>query len=107
MGRPKRFKSVNPLNHGVDPHGSFLSFLVKDPIKNLDPWRDSRKKPSNLDTEYPYMKERVPVGTTKYSFMTGKLQQNGNLNRDNISVKYLPKNKTDCISYDPPTSDRP
>jgi len=104
---PKRFKSINPDNYGVDPHGAYTSFLVKDPITNLDPWRDSRTKPANLDLAYPYMKERVPVGTTTYSFTTGKQMQNGKLNRENISIKYLPKNKTDCISCDPPTSDRP
>ena len=72
LGRPKRFKSVNPDNYGVDPHGAFLSFMVKDPVTNLDPWRDSRKKPANLDTAYPYMKERVPTGCTTYTFKTGK-----------------------------------
>lgn len=53
------------------------------------------------------MKERVPVGTTTYSFVNGKLNQDGKLNRENIKVKYMPKNRTDSISYDPPTSDRP
>ena len=53
------------------------------------------------------MKGRVPVGTKTFIYETSKLGQNGKLDRTNIISKELPINKTDHISYDPPTATRP
>jgi hypothetical protein len=53
------------------------------------------------------MKNKIPYGTTTHTFMTGKLDKGWKLDRTNIERKELPKNKTDHVSYDPPTSTRP
>ena len=53
------------------------------------------------------MKGRVPVGTRTFIYETGKLDKEGKLDRSNIVTKELPINKTDHISYDPPTATRP
>jgi hypothetical protein len=53
------------------------------------------------------MENKVPTGTTTHTFLTGKLGKDGKLNREKIEAKELPRNKTDHVSYDPPTSTRP
>ena len=53
------------------------------------------------------MKNRVPYGTTTHIYKTGKLDTHGKLDRANIETKELPRNKTDHVSYDPPTATRP
>ena len=53
------------------------------------------------------MKNRVPTGTTTHIFKTGKLGADGKLDRSKIETKELPRNKTDHVSYEPPTSTRP
>ena len=57
---------------GVDPLGAFDAFMSKDPIKNMDVRRDERP-PVNVETEYGFMKGKVPSGTETYTFRTGKL----------------------------------
>ena len=37
-----RFTKPLCANTGIDPTGSFKHFLAKDPIKNLDVYRDRR-----------------------------------------------------------------
>ena len=49
----------------------------------------------------------MPYGTTTHIYKTGKLNGDFQLDRTNIEVKELPRNKTDHVSYDPPTSTRP
>jgi len=53
------------------------------------------------------MQGRIPVGTKTYTFETGKLAKDGKLDRTNITSKEMPINKTDHLSYNPPTSVRP
>ena len=53
------------------------------------------------------MKDRVPARTQTYTFKTGKLKQNGELKRENITIKENPRNKTDNISYNPPSAAHP
>lgn len=48
------------------------------------------------------MKNRIPIGTQTYIFRTNKLDNEWKLDRKNIEVKELPKNRTDHISYNPP-----
>ena len=69
--------------------------------------RRDDKPPVDIEKDYSFMKNRVPYGTTTHIFKTGKLGPDGNLNRANIEVKELPRNKTDHVSYDPPTATRP
>lgn len=61
----------------------------------------------SIEKDFSFMKGRVPVGTKTFIYETGKLGQNGKLDRTNILQKDLPINKTDHISYDPPTATRP
>lgn len=49
----------------------------------------------------------MPARTQTYTFKTGKLKQNGELNRENITIKENPRNKTDNISYNPPSASHP
>lgn len=88
------------------PLGSFYSFMKKDAIRNIDVRRDE-KPPVSFEKDFSFMKGRVPVGTKTFIYETGKLGQNGKLDRSNITAKELPINKTDHISYDPPTATRP
>ena len=53
------------------------------------------------------MENKVPTGTTTFTYLTNKLGKDGRLNRETIVTKELPRNKTDHVSYDPPTSTRP
>jgi len=80
--------------------------MKKDPITNIDVRRDHKPK-VDLKTEFPYMQNKVPSGTTTHIFKTGKLGPDGKLNRDNITVKENPKNPTDHLSYEPPKATRP
>ena len=91
---------------GVNPLGAFASFMSKDPIKNMDVRRDERP-PVNVETEFGFMKGKVPSGTQTYTFRNGKLTQDGRLNRENIETREPPRNKTDNVSYDPPQNNRP
>ena len=104
--RPERFKPSTEAHSGVDPLGSFGCFLKKDPIKNIDVRRDD-KPAVDIEKDYSFMKNRVPYGTTTHIFKTGKLGSDGRLDRTNIEMKELPRNKTDHVSYDPPTATRP
>lgn len=89
----------------MNPLGSFQSFLVKDAIRNIDIRRDEKPKVS-IEKDFGFMKGRVPVGTKTFTYETGKLKD-GKLDRANITQKETPINKTDHISYDPPTATRP
>ena len=91
---------------GVAPLGSFHSFMKKDAIRNIDVRRDE-KPPVTFEKDFSFMKGRVPVGTKTYIYETGKYGQDAKLDRTNIVAKELPINKTDHISYDPPTATRP
>ena len=91
---------------GTDPQGSYLCFLKKDPIRNIDVVRDD-KPLANTYVDYGFMKNKVPSGTGTHIFQTGKLNRSGRLDRTGISTKELPRNKTDHVSYEPPTSNRP
>ena len=50
---------------------------------------------------------KVPVGTATHTFMSGKLAADGKLDRTFIEYKEPPRNKTDHVSYDPPSDTRP
>ena len=62
---------------------------------------------ANTYVDYGFMKNKVPSGTGTHIFQTGKLNRSGRLDRTGISTKELPRNKTDHVSYEPPTSNRP
>ena len=91
---------------GRNPEGPFAAFTKKDATKNLDVRKDERP-PVVIERDYPFMKNRMPYGTTTHIYKTGKLDPDYKLDRTNIEVKELPRNKTDHVSYDPPTSTRP
>jgi len=40
--RPERFKPSTVVHSGVNPLGSFASFMSKDAIKNIDVRRDDK-----------------------------------------------------------------
>lgn len=103
---PNRFKATMQANSGVDPLGAFGQFMAHDPIKNIDIKRDETV-PADIKNDFPWMKDRVPARTQTYTFKTGKLRQNGDLNRDKITIKENPRNKTDNISYNPPSAAHP
>jgi hypothetical protein len=80
--------------------------MKHDAIRNIDVRRDE-KPPVSIEKDFSFMKGRVPVGTKTFIYETGKLGKDGKLDRANIFTKDLPINKTDHISYDPPTATRP
>lgn len=80
-------------------------FIKKDPIRNIDVYRDSRPPPpdiSNLSTKWA-------IGTKNYIAKTEKVTGDGRLDRTNIESKpFWVKNPTDNISFEPPpASERP
>jgi hypothetical protein len=85
--------------------GAFLAFTKHDPITNINVWRD-RKPKVDIPTEYAFMKDKIPSGTTTHTFTTGKMKS-GRLDRTAIEYKENPRNKTDHVSYNPPTSTKP
>ena len=52
------------IHSGINPHGSFLEFLKKDPITNIDVHRDSML-PSPDSSDY---RQKWAIGTTKHIF---------------------------------------
>jgi hypothetical protein len=87
-------------NTGVDPHGGFLEFVKKDPITNIDVVRDSRPAAPDIS----YMSQKWAVGTTKYIAQTGKITDDGRLDRTKMSSNkpWTWRNPTDNISFEPP-----
>lgn len=85
---------------GVNPHGGFIEFLKKDPVRNIDIHRDSRSQPPDIS----HMQSKWPPGTTKYTFP--KVDDTGKVVRSNIETKTFPRNPTDNISFDPPANER-
>ena len=61
---------------GVDPLGSFNSFLSKDAITNIDLWKDKKQSVNAhlIQTDFGFMKDRVPVGTKTFTYLTDKLE---------------------------------
>jgi len=94
------------MHSGTDPEGSYLSFLNKDPIRNIDVIRDDAplKQPNK---DWSFMQGKVPAGTQTFIYKTGKLGPDGSLNRENIEQKPMPRNKTDHVTFEPPQSNRP
>lgn len=90
---------------GVNPMGSFNSFVSNDPIKNIDVWRDRVPK-VDVEKEFGWLKKTLPAGTTTHIFISNKVKD-AKLDRTNIEIKENPRNKTDHISYNPPTSTNP
>lgn len=83
-----------------------MGFTQKDTIKNIDVRRDEKQK-VNIETEFAYMKNRIPFGATTFTYKTGKLDKDYKLDRTNIITKELPRNPTDHLTYHPPGSTRP
>ena len=86
---------------GINPHGSFLEFLKKDPYKNIDVHRDAQPPAPDVSL----MKSKWPVGTTKHTYH--KVNDEGKLDRTGIETKTFPRNKTVNLSFDPPANERP
>lgn len=103
--RPERFKAAMVANSGIDPLGSFKQFTERDPITNIDVWRDKKPK-VDIEKDYGFMKNKIPSNTATHIFQTGKIL-NGKLDRTNITIKENPRNKTDHVSYNPPSSNKP
>ena len=49
INRPERFKPSTVVHSGVNPLGSFASFMSKDAIKNIDVRRDDTKVDARLN----------------------------------------------------------
>ena len=108
---PKQLYAYNlslllPTLGGGAALGAFASFTKHDPIKNIDIRRDE-KPPVDLKRDFPWMQNRIPVGTKTFTFETGKLARDGTLDRVNIKSYDGPRNKTDHVSYNPPSSNNP
>lgn len=102
----QRFKSATVAHSGVNPHGGFTEFVKKDPINNIDTYRDSQPPPPDIS----YMSQRWAVRTSKYTATTGKVTEDGKLDRTQMkSTKaWTWRNPTDNISFEPPpAADRP
>ena len=80
--------------------------MSKDTIKNIDVRRDEKPK-VNVETEFAFMKNRIPYGATTFTYKSNKLDNDYKLDRQNIIAKDQPRNPTDHVSYDPPGSTRP
>ena len=85
---PKQLYAYNlslllPTLGGGAALGAFASFTKHDPIKNIDIRRDE-KPPVDLKRDFPWMQNRIPVGTKTFTFETGKLARDGTLDRVNI-----------------------
>ena len=104
--RPQRFLASTEAHSGRNPLGAFSTFMSKDTIKNIDVRRDEKPK-VNVETEFSFMKNRIPYGATTFTYKTKKLDNDYKLNRQNIVTKDAPRNPTDHVSYDPPGSTRP
>lgn len=85
--------------------GAFYQFMSNDPITNIDVWRD-RKPKADIEKEFGFMKNKLPAGTYTHTYLTNKVKD-GKLDRSNIEIKENPRNKTDHVSYNPPTSGNP
>jgi hypothetical protein len=57
-----RFKASTEAHSGMNPLGAFHSFMLRDPIVNIDVRRDAKPKVDHA-TEYGFMIARVPTGT--------------------------------------------
>ena len=57
--------------------------MAKDTIKNIDVRRDEKPK-VNVETEFGFMKNRIPFGATTFTYKTGKLDRDYKLDRSNI-----------------------
>ncbi|MFN9900239.1 MAG: hypothetical protein ACK55Z_15910 [bacterium] len=60
-----------------------MTFIKKDAITNIDVKRDD-KHVVNIENEFGFMKNRIPVGTQTYIFKTKKLDGYWKLDRSNI-----------------------
>ena len=94
------------MHSGTDPEGSYLSFLSKDPIKNIDVARDDAPVIAP-NKDWRFMEGKVPAGTQTYIYKTNKVGADGKLDRTNIETKAMPRNKTDHVTFEPPQSNRP
>ena len=96
----QRFKSATYAHSGVNPHGGFLEFVKKDPIRNIDVVRDAQPAPPDISM----MSSKWAVGTKKYTAMTGKVTEDGKLDRTVIKTgkPFTWRNPTDNISFEPP-----
>ena len=65
---------------GRNPQGAFSCFMSKDTIKNIDVRRDEKPK-VNVETEFGFMKNRIPYGATTFTYKTSKLDNDYKLNR--------------------------
>ena len=85
--------------------------MSKDAIKNIDIRREDKLIDQRRLDDVAKMKaiqeNRIPAGCTTHTFLTKKLAKSGRLDRANIETKELPRNKTDYVSYEPPTNTRP
>ena len=104
--RPDRFLPSTVAHSGSNPQGPYESFFKKDPVRCINVRKDEKPR-VDVEKDYGFMKGKVPTGTQTYTFLTGKLNQSGGLDRSGVPQRDVPRNKTDHVSYDPPTSTRP
>ena len=81
-----------------------MEFTKKDPSNNIDVHRDARPAPPDID----YMATKWAIGTQKYTAKTGKVTEEGRLDRTQMDPpRDLPRNPTDNLSFQPPAVERP
>ena len=103
----RRFPKSMVADTGINPTGSFVDFVHKDPIIALNRHRD---REATIKDEI-YVKipiGQVPHGCTKYTYRKG-LDTTAKLDREKlgISTKVFPRNPTDNINSEAPEIERP
>ena len=103
----RRFPKTMTADSGINPTGSFVDFIRKDPTIALDRHRDyERTVKDEIYVKVPT--GQVPYGTTKHTYKLG-LDNDAKLRRGplGIEAKVFPRNPTDNISSEPPAVERP
>ena len=97
-----RFPKTMMADTGINPTGSFVAFIGKDPTIALNRHRDyERTVKDEIYQKIPI--GQVPYGTTKCTYKLG-LDTDAKLNRSKMGfeTKVFPRNPTDNISSEPP-----
>ena len=104
---PKKYKGFRIADTGVDPYGTYLEFIKKDVVRNIDVHRDSDSQ-RLLQTMQPgTFKKKWAIGCTKHTREKvdeeGILRPefSGLLRRSNSSYQPI-RLKTDNIGFRAP-----
>ena len=102
-----RFGAQKIADTGVDPDAGYKHFLTQDPFKNIDVHRD-RCCATIMETSVRVPIGQVPYGTTTRTYALG-MTLDAKLDRQKLGIeaRNFPRNKTDNLSFEAPSSTRP